>query len=274
MKPEVSVIIAFYNNLDFLKLVFAGFERQNHRQFEVVIADDGSRESVVSALDAIRQKYSFTIQHVWHEDKGWRKTQILNKAIKKAQGDYLIFIDGDCIPHYAFVKEHYDNRSPQTILTGRRVHLSPRLSKRLTEHKVKQGWIEKPWRLFWDSLKKKPTTKNAEKSIYLRNRWLKHKMNGKHKDILGCNVSMHKSDLIALNGFDERYIFPGTGEDTDIYWRSKHANYKFKPVLNLAIQYHLWHKKGDRQNMDKNNLILDETKQRKISKTSFGLEKN
>jgi glycosyltransferase involved in cell wall biosynthesis len=272
-QPKVSIIIAFYNNPHMLNWVLTGFQRQDFNEFEIVIADDGSREEVISEIMDLKKSYSFPIQHVWHEDKGWRKTQILNKAVQASKSPYLVFIDGDCIPHRAFVREHFENRLEKTILAGRRVHLSKRLSHQLDEQKISHGFLEKPARLFWDSILSKPATKNAEKSIYLKSKFLRKWANRKPKDLLGCNLSLHKNDLLELNGFDERYVNPGTGEDTDIYWRSKFAGFKIKPVLNLAIQYHVWHKKGDRSKMDDNNVILNQTKAQGLVYTPFGIDK-
>ena len=78
---KTSVIAAFYNNINYLKLVLAGFERQTEKDFELIIADDGSREEVVKEIESIASNYSFLIKHTWHPDKGFRKNKILNQAI-------------------------------------------------------------------------------------------------------------------------------------------------------------------------------------------------
>jgi glycosyltransferase involved in cell wall biosynthesis len=102
---KTSVIAAFYNNLHYLKLVLAGFERQTEKEFEFIIADDGSKEEVVKEIENLSPKYSFRIKHIWHPDKGFRKNKILNQALLVSESDYLIFIDSDCVPHSSFVEE-------------------------------------------------------------------------------------------------------------------------------------------------------------------------
>ena len=97
MSHHVSLIISFYNKIDLLKYIFAALERQTFRDFEVVIADDGSRPEIVEELNRIKSNYFFPINHVWQEDNGWQKTRILNKAVVATKGEYLVFIDGDCI---------------------------------------------------------------------------------------------------------------------------------------------------------------------------------
>jgi glycosyltransferase involved in cell wall biosynthesis len=256
-KPEVSLIISFYNDITWLKLVIAGLERQSYTNFEVIIADDGSRPEIVKEVEDISALTSFSITEVWHEDVGWRKNIILNKAIMAASGNYLIFIDGDCIPHRHFIREHYINRKKKIILAGRRVNLSSRISNLLTPVMVRKGKLEKGllFSLFLHKLIFKDGS-HAENGIYLGNTWLKKKLNKKkNKGILGSNFSIHKDDMMALNGFDERYILPAVGEDTDVNHRALFAGYEIHTLKHLAIQYHKYHEKLERS--PKNNDILE-----------------
>ena len=92
---KATVIISFYEKFEYLKLVLAGLERQSFQNFEIVIADDGSKQETVTKIEEFASNFSIDIIHVWHEDKGFRKNKILNRAIKVANSDYLIFIDGD-----------------------------------------------------------------------------------------------------------------------------------------------------------------------------------
>src|SRR5687768_7510377 len=102
MKVSASLIISFYNKIEYLRMILAALERQSFKNFEVVIADDGSKAEVVNEIKEIQTKSPLQIQHIWHEDIGFRKTKILNESIRKSNSDYLIFIDGDCIPHHKF----------------------------------------------------------------------------------------------------------------------------------------------------------------------------
>jgi glycosyltransferase involved in cell wall biosynthesis len=140
---KASIVIAFYNKISYLELVLAGFERQTEEKFEIIIADDGSGPDVHKEIDRIIRNSSLNIRHVWHEDKGWRKNIMLNMAIRMAVSDYLIFIDGDCIPHRKFVSEHLRNREKGKILSGRRLNLSEKISGQLTVEMVRKGFLEK-----------------------------------------------------------------------------------------------------------------------------------
>ena len=263
---EASVIIAFYKKINYLKLVLAGFKRQTFKNFEIIIADDGSSAEVVNEIKSIIQNSDLSIRHVWHEDNGWRKNKILNKAVKNASADYLIFIDGDCIPHKNFIKEHQYNREKGIILSGRRLNLSKKISDSLSEKLVRDGYLERKI-VSWLMKGLVKEFSHAEKGLYLP--FLRPILKLKKKELLGCNFSVFKEDLYKINGFDERYLAPTIGEDTDIEFRAGLAGLKIKSVRNLAVQYHLYHHLLTRDN--NNYLIFEETKRNRISFTPYGL---
>ena len=120
---KATLIISVYNNWHWLKQILNALNCQTEKNFEVIIADDGSNNSFVDNLKESIKNYSFPIIHVWHEDKGWRKNEILNKAIQEARSQYLIFLDGDCIPHPHFIKDHVFLAHKGTVVAGRRVQL-------------------------------------------------------------------------------------------------------------------------------------------------------
>jgi glycosyltransferase involved in cell wall biosynthesis len=244
-------------------------DRQSFAEFEVIIADDGSTEQNQAWIKKIIHTKKFPVNHIWHEDLGWRKTTILNKAVKASQSDYLIFIDGDCIPHKHFVREHMKNKESGIILSGRRLNLSKEFSESLTARSISKGFLEKNILLWlWHGIQKK--TRHAEKGLYLP--LLRPFLKLKSKELLGCNFSIYKDDLYRINGFDERYMAPTFGEDTDIEYRARLLGIKIKSVRNLAVQYHLYHKLLDRKN--ENQKIFEETKKNKAAFTSYGLIRN
>ena len=233
-----SVNIAFYNNIGNLKLILAGLESQTVKDFEVVICDDGSREDVVNQIKEIQKTSPLSICHIWQEDNGWQKNIILNKSIMSMKTDYIIFIDGDCIPDTRFVEAHLEVREKGFAMTGRRINLSDKISKKLTPEMVKKGYFNKNFLYLLLS----GETRHGEKMLYARIPFLARMVNKKHKDILGCNFSIYKQDLLAINGFDERFLFPGIGEDADIYRRLRMIGKSTKSVVASALVYHLYHK--------------------------------
>jgi glycosyltransferase involved in cell wall biosynthesis len=268
---KASLIISFYKKLDYIKLVLAGFERQTFRDFEIIIADDGSDEKIVKEIEKYSAQVPFKLRHVWHEDKGFRKNKILNRAIISSESGYLIFIDGDCIPHSEFIKEHIQNCKKDTCLTGRRVNLSQRITNKLNVANIKNGFLEKhnliliEDGLFGDSF-------YVERGFYLKKKLLRDFFNKKKRGVLGCNFSLHKDNMLKINGFDERYEAPSIGEDSDVQFRLELAGFKIKSINNIAVQYHLYHKLQDRP--QKNLDLFEEVKKKSELFTKWGIKRD
>jgi len=273
MEPNVSLIISFYNNIDLLRIIFAALEIQTHKAFEVIIADDGSGKDVVEKVQELADSASFPVQHCWHEDNGWRKNIILNQAIVCSKGEYLIFIDGDCIPHRYFIEEHVEHRRSGTILTGRRVQLTNKLSNQLTEKGITTGTFEQHLTIklvFSSIFHKNLQVENAFriKRPFLRKLLVKDKVKG----VLGCNFSIHKVDIMKVNGFDERFLHPGTGEDTDLDRRLQRAGIISLSKKHLLTVYHVYHNRFD-LNYQPNLDLLEENDRKGVTFTPYGITK-
>lgn len=267
--PEVSLIISFYKRIDYLKLIFAGIQRQSFRDFEIIIADDGSDRETVKELESLATQIEFPLLHLWQEDKGFRKNKILNRAIAAAAADYLVFIDGDCVPHSEFLYEHYLNRKTGVCLTGRRVNLSAQFTTKLNYDKVKSGFLENNFLLVLDGLFGKSV--DVEKGFYSKRPFLRKYFNKKYRGLLGCNFSIHKNDFLSINGFDERYEAPSIGEDSDVQFRLELNNIKIKSLNNIAVQYHLYHKLQNRPQI--NIDLFEMVKKEKLAFTPYGINR-
>lgn len=270
---KASVIIAFYNNVKSLEMILTALNNQYENNFEVIIADDGSTNENVNKVRALAESYKFNIYHVWHEDKGFRKNKILNQSILMSTNDYLIFIDGDCIPQDNFVSDHLNQAEPNTCLNGRRADLSPGVSD-----KIRESVHTEPNRLFklyrsailCDYLMGKG--KNIEKGFRITKPAISNFLNRKNKGLVGCNFSAHKSDLLNINGFDERYEAPGIGEDSDIDYRLRLSGINVKNVFFMANQIHLYHIELPRSSV--NEALFDQVRQEKIAYTQYGIQKD
>lgn len=238
--PRISLIIAVYNRPDALRLVLAACARQSFRDFEIVIADDGSDPAVGQELDRARRRWSLPITHVWHEDRGWRKNVALNNAIRASAANQLVFIDGDCLPSREFLRDHHAECEEGTVLLGRRVETSARWSAKLSEAMVEDGRFERyGWRELLDGLR--GTALRLEDGIRIPSRFLRWLLLRHVRTMLGSNFSALKRDLMAVNGFDELYEGPGCGEDSDLFLRLTRAGIRGKSLRNLGILYHLHH---------------------------------
>jgi glycosyltransferase involved in cell wall biosynthesis len=268
---KASLIISFYKKIEFLKPVIDSLTVQTEKNFEVIISDDGSSEEVVKQVEDILSQTELDYQYVWHEDKGWRKNIILNKSVVSSKSDFLIFIDGDCILHKRFVEEHITMAKQGVVRAGRRVNLSPGVSKKIIEGRVSAKYFGLPvlLELLPDSIKKK--ARDVEQGIYIKNRLIRSTLNDKDRSIKGCNFSIYKQDLIEVNGFDERFNRPSLGEDTDLEARLRRNGIRFLGIRNQAIQYHLYHQQLSRAENNKD--IYEENNKNGTTFTSYGIHK-
>lgn len=256
---EASVIVSFYNKIDALKCILKSLESQCDN-FEVIIADDGSREDVVTQIKTLIHESHLPIKHVWQQDNGFRKTRVLNKAVEQTSSPYLIFIDGDCIPQKHFVSDHLAHKTHNTILNGRRVDMA-------AEHKASLYNSTQPECFFsqhsLEILLKYlfGRGKNIEKGVRVTNKFLFKFLNRKPKGIVGCNFSLHKEDFIAVNGFDNRYDVPCVGEDTDIEYRLVNMEKHVKNVFHQAIVLHILHPELPR--LERATQLFEETQTNK-----------
>ncbi|CAL2064411.1 glycosyltransferase [Tenacibaculum sp. 190524A05c] len=262
---KISIIISYYKALDNLKLILKALNHQSSRDFEAIISEDDNNDETIQFLKEHRKDYNFSILHVNQEvDDGFRKNQMLNKSIKASNGETLVFIDGDCIPHKHFVKAYIENVQDNVMLKGRRVMLGEKITENIQKNKTIEP-LKGLSVFFSDSGKKK-------EAIYLGNKSLLLTM--KDKGLLGCNWGIQKKHLIDVNGFDEDYIRAAVGEDTDIEWRLKRNGIGSKSMKNKAIVYHLHHERSySNEGVEKNRELLRE----KLKADNFvclnGLEK-
>jgi len=240
---KLSLIISVYNKIHELGLILSALEHQSFHDFEVIVADDGSGPGIKDLVNLKKKNSKLKISHLWQKDSGFRKNRILNKAITEAGTKYLVFLDGDCLPHSDFIFQHYKNHSANHVLCGSRVNLSKRLSKQITIEAIQSkeyegGTFERILDSFRD---KNARSTNIEEGFYIESDLISSLIRRKKPRLLGCNFSLPKELLLKINGFDENYTGPGIGEDSDIEFRLKHAGARFKSVRNKAIAYHFYH---------------------------------
>lgn len=226
--PKVSLVIAVYKRVDFLELVLSSVARQSFRDLEVIIAEDDQSDDVKNCIKKIEQNFPFVIKHVSQEDKGFRKNRILNAAVRIASGTYVIFIDGDCLLHAKFIKEHVKRLTPDLCLFGRRVMLDSDTTEKLIRTKMLNGLS------FFRLLLTK--CRHVEEALYAP--WL---FAFRNTGVKGSNFSLSLDLLKKINGFDEDFEKPYGGEDTDIERRLRMIDVKFRCTKYKTIQYHLFH---------------------------------
>ncbi len=239
---KITAIVPTYNRPKALKLCLLSLAKQSVLPHEILIADDGSGPETREMIAAMQQelKHLFPIKHVWHEDRGFRKPMILNETVRQSSGDYLVFIDGDCMAHRHFIREHTARSSPDAILSGKRVEVGKDLTESLlNREKVISGLNPT---LVWDAVRGR--SRKVEEAIMLKNGFLRrlaHRDRITDDGVWGCNFSLYKDLFLSINGCDEDFL-DGSIEDNDLGIRVLNQGKKIRSVRGLAIIFHLWHK--------------------------------
>ena len=270
--PKASVIISTYNQPKWLEKVLWGYEMQTDTDFEIVIADDGSGAETKAVINDFISNSPLRIIHVWQEDNGFQKTKILNKAIQRTNADYLIFTDGDCIPRNDFIATHLKLRKPSIFLSGGYFKLPSSISEAITKFDIEnQDCFKVDW-LLERGLKR--TFKTNKLSSFGLKEWLLNTFTPTKATFDGMNASAWKSDILKVNGFDERMQYGG--EDREIGERLMNLGIKPIQARYSLICLHLYHDRPYKNEMSIqfNKAVRRETKKKKSVYTPFGILKD
>ena len=245
---KISLIIAYYKNIDALKIILTALEKQSYKNYEVIIAEDDNDYKTIEFVKSIKSKFYFELINLHQEfDNGFRKNEMLNKAITKASGEIIVFLDGDSIPHKHFLLQYSMNISKGIACFGRRVMLGEKLTNKIMQSRSLVN-LKLTHILLSDS-------KRLKYGLYIP--FIKSL---RETGIWGCNWGILKQHLLEINGFDEDYIKAGVGEDVDIEWRLKQNGIKLLSIRFGAIVYHLHHKVNYSGEDVKHNFNLFEKK--------------
>jgi len=272
MTNDISIIISTYNSTEWLKKTLWGYNTQTYRNFEMVIADDGSTSETADILDELRKEVFFPIIHVWHEDNGFQKSQILNKAILACTTPYILMSDGDCIPKDNFVETHVHYKEEGYFLSGGYHKLPLQLSQDIQQEDIYSGrcfdvaWLKRHG--MKSSFKNNKITSAGVKSALL------NKITPTTPSWNGHNSSGWKADILAVNGFDERMQYGG--QDRELGERLVNAGIKPKQIRYSTVCLHLDHPRGyaTEASISKNKAIREATKSQKLVRTPFGIHKD
>ena len=242
-KDLISVVITTYNRSDALAAVLRGLSLQDDRGFEVVIADDGSKPEHVQVIHEAALHSGLTIAHMWHPDVGFTASQVRNRGVSVANGDYIVLMDGDCVPEVDFIRRHRQLREVQCFVNGSRVMLSPWLTEAVIQRRIA---ISGRGVLFWLGQRLRGHAGKLTGVLRLPDMpWRKHKT-FLWRGIRSCNMGVWRTDYEAVNGFDES--FTGWGhEDADFVLRLHHAGLTRKNGFCATEVFHLWHKESSRE---------------------------
>ncbi len=250
---RISVIVATYNRPDALRKTLGGLLHQLEPPTDIVVADDGSAEETRRTVQAVARKSPVPLKHVWQPDKGFRLARIRNLAVPSAQGDYIIFLDGDCVPDRYFVQDHARLARPGFFVQGKRILVGARMSPQFDFRSANGSRLN----LFFSK-----EIANAHHLIRLP--WMPPLADKKLGGTRGCNLGIFKSDLAAVNGFNE--AFQGWGrEDSELVVRLYKYGLRRLQHPFAAVCFHLWHPENSRVALNRNDDLLSEA----VAATSF-----
>ncbi|MFK5968523.1 MAG: glycosyltransferase family 2 protein [Candidatus Marithrix sp.] len=260
--PKISVIVTTYNRPTALALVLQALANQQHSNFEVIVADDGSTETTSQLIKQLSTPYS--IQHIWQADQGFRAAKARNRAVMATNSDYLIFLDGDCIPRADFIFKHYKLAEQGYFVVGNRVLLNEQFTQQIIQTSEPiMTWSINQWLLAyfqgkinrWSPLLNLPFIRK-----YCKQTW---------QGVKTCNLAIWNKDFQQINGFDEK--FQGWGhEDADLAVRLLRSGIRRKNGRFAVPVLHLWHAEEEK---NQNNVVcLEQILQSDITIACKGID--
>ncbi len=261
MKLNVSLIISTYNWPGALNLCLQSVLHQSVLPNEIIIADDGSKEETRELINSFKKICKIPLIHVWHEDKGFRKTMIMNEAFTKVSYPYIVQIDGDIILHKDFIKDHIRFAQSKSFVSGSRVIIDEKLTKKLIQ---KKQW---KFSIFTNGLRNRL---NGIRIPFLS----KFQEHYRQNDIIyvrGCNMAFWKEDLLKVNGYDEEITGWGR-EDNELAARLINTGICKRVIKFSAIAFHLHHNLRSRDSVDQNDVILNKTLSEKRIRCKQGID--
>lgn len=268
---NVGVVVTTYNSPLWLRKVLTGYEHQTFRQFRVIVADDGSTGETREVIEEFRSNGPLIIDHVWHEDRGFRKCRILNQAIRETSCDYLVFTDGDCIPEPHFVETHKLLAEPGKFLSGGYIKLTMPVSLAITESHIRSGVIFDPaWLVAHGQPRSLKLWKLAAPG------WRARALNAltpTSPTWNGMNSSTWTEHLLAVNGFNEDMQYGGL--DRELGERLWNYGLRSRQIRYSTVCLHLDHQRGySRPEIwERNRAIRRQVRRNRISWAANGIHK-
>jgi GT2 family glycosyltransferase len=258
----VSLIVTTYNRVDALDAVLRSIVRQSVLPDEVIVADDGSTSSTKELIEKMSVGFPVPLYHCWQEDTGFRVSAIRNKAIAKAVSDYIVMADGDMVMHRHFIRDHIRSATLGQFVQGRRTLLSKELTQQmLSGNDVPITCLSKGITNRFNACSCK-TLSPVVSAMFSKQKYM---------SIRACNMACWRSDIVAVNGFNE--AFEGWGrEDSEFAVRLLNYGIRRKDLRLGGVAYHLYHHEAPRTMLEQNDLLLHNTITQNLKYCSLGID--
>lgn len=269
----ISVIVTTYNRPDALSAVLRALLDQTDANFEVIVADDGSGDATRAAIAGFRGKPHVgglkRLVHAWQPDDGFRASAARNLGVFASKGEYLVFLDGDCIPRPDFIARHRLLAEPGFMVSGSRVLLSEPFTKQLLSDPSQQAAHHRGLS-YWLAQRLAGNTNKVVPLLHFPNTSLRHYRAVKWNRIKSCNLAIWRDDYVAVNGFDESFVGWGH-EDADVVLRLARRGVRRKGGAFSTEVFHLWHRENTRATESENRKRVEERMKTGVTLADIGL---
>lgn len=257
---NLSLIINTYDQPEYLARVLAAVSRQTSLPEEVLVADDGSGEETRLVFSQWAAAQNIRVQHVRQPHEGFRRARILNQAIASAQASYLVFLDGDTVPHPKFVADHLQMAHSGVFVQGHRALVGERAAAVFGLGDFRRDRRRALW----------TGQLSGWKHAF---RWPRPLSQGRDdlRGIRGCNLGIWREDLLKVNGYNEAFVGWGR-EDSELAVRLMNRGLRRLDVRGWALCYHLWHPPANRANVAVNDDLLAQARRTGATRCERGLD--
>lgn len=260
--PSLSLILNTYNQPEYLARVLVAVSRQERLPDEVLVADDGSGDETRDVFARWAAPQQFRCEHVWQKNEGFRRSRILNRTIARARGDYLVFLDGDTLPHPKFLADHAALARRGVFLQGHRALIEQQAAPQFGLGAFAAD-------------RRRALLTGQLRGVKHAFRWPVPltKLRSDLKGIRGCNLGIWRDDLVRVNGYNEGFVGWGR-EDSELAVRLMNCGVHRLDVRGRALCYHLWHPPASRAGLPANDELLEQAQREGARRCAQGLDQH
>lgn len=257
---RLALIINTWNQPHYLARVLEAVSRQSSLPDEVLLADDGSDEETRNLFRQWSAAGVVLTSHVWQEHHGFRRARILNSAIGAASAEYLVFLDGDTVPHPDFIRDHRHLARPGAFVQGHRALIGQRAA----------GWFGLGR---FETERRRALWQGQIGGLKHAFRWPRpwQRVRRDLRGVRGCNLGIWREHLVQVNGYNEAFVGWGR-EDSELAVRLMNSGVARLDVRGWALCYHLWHAPAERGSLPDNDQLLAQAQTSGATRCQQGLE--
>ena len=257
---RLALVINTWNQADYLRRVLEAVARQTSAPEEVVLADDGSEDDTGKIFLEWAGRQPIAAHHVTQQHEGFRRSRILNQAIAKSNSDYLVFLDGDTVPHPKFISDHRGLARPGVFIQGHRALIEKRAA----------AWFG---RNDFNSDRRRAVCQWQISGLRNAFRWPRPSRRHRRDlhGIRGCNLGIWREHLVQINGYNEAFVGWGR-EDSELAVRLMNCQVQRMDVRGWALCFHLWHSPAPRNSLDTNDELLAQAQRASTTRCATGLD--